>query len=477
MNIGLQQQLRLTQQLVMTPQLQQAIRLLQLSRMELIDTIQQELEENPALEERMDPVEREEPELNEPVAEGEALREVEIGETVSPETDWDDYLDEYSSVGRIHGEFEEKEAPKYENFISKQGGLQEHLLWQLSMSLPEPELQTLASLVIGNINSDGYLDASLEEIAAAASAKPEAAQKALDLVQSFDPPGVGARNLQECLLIQIQKLDTDLELVEKIILHHLKNLENRNYKAIAKSLKVPMETVFAAIEAIRSLEPKPGREFHAEPPVYIVPDIYVYKYNDDFVVSLNDDGMPRLHINPYYRKAMRTGEKIPSETKEYLQEKMRSASWLIKSIQQRQKTIYNVMESIVRFQRPFFEKGIAHLKPMVLRDVAEDIQMHESTISRVTTNKYADTPQGLFELKYFFNSSINTVGGGTLASASVLEKIKRLVDSEDPKNPYSDIKIAEILEKEDHIQIARRTIAKYRESLKILPSSKRKKYT
>ncbi|MDY0163890.1 RNA polymerase factor sigma-54 [Desulfobotulus sp.] len=476
MAIELRQQLKLTQQLVMTPQLQQAIKLLQLSRLELVDAIQQELEQNPALEERVDAPEGETPDMAEAVSSEEMLQEVEISEKVSPETDWEAYLDEYSSAGRVHFESEEREAPRYENFVSEKESLHDHLLWQLSMADVDPEIQTLASLIIGNINTDGYLDATLDEISQVSGYPESAAEEALRQVQSFDPAGVGARNLKECLLLQIRRLGLEADIVEKIIAHHLKHLENKNFKAIAKSLKEPLETIIAAVGVIRSLEPKPGREFHNEAPVYITPDIYVYKHNDDFIITLNDDGMPRLHINPYYKKAMRTGEKISGETKDYLQEKMRSASWLIKSIQQRQKTIYNVMESIVRFQRDFFEKGVAYLKPMVLRDVAQDIQMHESTISRVTTNKYAYTPQGLFELKYFFNSSISRVEGEAMASVSVLEKIKQLVESEDPQNPYSDLKIATIFEEEQNIRIARRTIAKYREILKILPSSKRRQY-
>ncbi|MCW7752824.1 RNA polymerase factor sigma-54 [Desulfobotulus sp. H1] len=476
MAIELRQQLKLTQQLVMTPQLQQAIKLLQLSRLELVDAIQQELEQNPALEERMEAPEPETPETPESPATEEGLKEVEIGETVSPETDWDSYLDEYSSAGRVHFESEEKDGPRYENFVSGKESLHEHLLWQLSMAETDIRTQQIASLIIGNINTDGYLDATLEEIIEVCNCPEAKVGKTLSLVQSFDPAGVGARNLKECLLLQTERLGIHSEIVEKIISQHLKHLENKNFKAIAKSLKLPIETIIAAVAVIRSLEPKPGREYHNEAPVYITPDIYVYRQNDDFIITLNDDGLPRLHINPYYKKAMRTGEKISGETKDYLQEKMRSASWLIKSIQQRQKTIYNVMESIVRFQRDFFEKGITHLKPMVLRDVAQDIQMHESTISRVTTNKYAYTPQGLFELKYFFNSSINRVEGEALASASVLEKIKQLVESEHPQNPYSDLKLAAILEKDHNIRIARRTIAKYREILKILPSSKRRQY-
>jgi len=294
-------------------------------------------------------------------------------------------------------------------------------------------------------------------------------------LQSFDPVGVCVRDLKECLLIQARYFDLDHTLIIQIIEDHLQNLENKNYKAIARALKISLDDVVAAVNIIKGLEPKPARQFSDEEPHYIVPDIYVYKFEDDFVITLNDDGMPKLRVNALYKKAVNRDGNISDSTKEYIQDKLRSATWLIRSIHQRQKTIYRVMESIVRFQKDFFDKGIAYLKPMVLRDVAQDIGMHESTISRVTTNKYAYTPQGLYELKYFFNSSISRIHGDAIASASVQEKIRQIIDSEDPRKPYSDSKISELL-KEANIDIARRTVAKYREMMKVLPSSKRKQF-
>ena len=223
------------------------------------------------------------------------------------------------------------------------------------------------------------------------------------------------------------------------------------------------------------MEPRPGRPFTDEEPQYINPDVFVYKVEDDFIIWVNDDGMPRLHVNNFYKNAIRDGKRFSCEAKDYVQEKIRSATWLIRSIHQRQKTIYRVMESILKFQWDFFEKGISYLKPMVLRDVAEDIGMHESTISRVTTNKYAHTPRGIFELKYFFNSSIHRFNGEAIASASVQDKIRQIIESEDPKRPYSDDKISQLL-KEENISIARRTVAKYREIMRVLPSNKRKQF-
>ncbi len=341
------------------------------------------------------------------------------------------------------------------------------------MTKPDREEERIASLIIGNLNKDGYLEVSIEEIAMTNGSPPEKIEDILSTIQTFDPIGVGARDLSECLLIQAKFLGLDDTIVIDIITNHLSNLEKKNYKAICKALKKSMDEVVSAINVIKSLEPKPGRQFSDETPQYINPDIYVYKLEDDFVIMLNDDGMPKLRVNSFYKSSISRGKNISGEAEDYIQEKMRSAAWLIKSIHQRQKTIYRVMESILGYQREFFEKGIAHLKPMVLRDVAQDIQMHESTISRVTTNKYAYTPQGIFELKYFFNSSIKRSHGGSIASASVQEKIRQIIAGEDPKKPYSDDKIAQIL-KEDQIHIARRTVAKYREMLKVLPSNKRK---
>ncbi len=475
MALELRQQLKLTQQLIMTPQLQMAIKLLQLSRLELMDTIQTELEENPALEEVPDGTSTEQ--STEPTeaatTESPEVKEVTIEDKIQEDIDWSNYLDEYNTPGRVHHESEDRDTPRFEAFIASTESLNDHLLWQFLMTKPDKEEESIASLIIGNLNKDGYLDVSVEEIEITSGSPLEKIEEVLSIIQTFDPIGVGARNLSECLLIQAKFLGLDDTLVIDIITNHLSNLEKKNYKAICKALKKSMDEVVSAINIITSLEPKPGRQFSDETPQYINPDIYVYKLEDEFVIMLNDDGMPKLRVNSFYKSSITRGKNISGEAEDYIQEKMRSAAWLIKSIHQRQKTIYRVMESILRFQREFFDKGIAHLKPMVLRDVAQDIQMHESTISRVTTNKYAFTPQGIFELKYFFNSSIRRSQGGSIASASVQEKIRQIIAHEDSKKPYSDDKIARIL-KEDQIHIARRTVAKYREMLKVLPSNKRK---
>ena len=476
MALEFRQQLKLSQQLVMTPQLQMAIKLLQLSRLELIDTIRQELESNPVLEEIQDSASDDsaaEQSENKIQQEPSVTKEIKIEEKINQDIDWSNYIDEYNAPGKIHFESESKDNPGYEAFLTRTESLNDHLLWQLLMTGPTLEEEEIGSLIIGNLNADGYLDVSVEDISKNSNAETDKVEKVLALMQTFDPSGVCARNLGESLLIQAKLLGLDNTVITDIILHHLNHLENRNYKAISKALKTDYNDVMTAVNIIKGLEPKPGRKFSDEEHLYITPDIYVYKLEDDFVIVLNDDGMPKLRVNSYYKNTMNKGGTVAKEAKEYIHEKMRSAAWLIKSIHQRQKTIYKVMESILKFQREFFDKGITSMRPMVLRDVAQDIGMHESTISRVTTNKYAFTPQGIFELKYFFNSSINRSEGEAMASSGVQEMIRKIIENEDHKKPYSDDKISDILMK-SNINIARRTVAKYREMLKILSSNKRK---
>jgi len=460
----------------MTPQLQMAIKLLQLSRLELLDTIRQELEENPALEEIQDSGADENltEQSETPPEDTSRTEEVVIEEKIHDDIDWSNYLGEYNTPGRTSYESENKDAPRFEAFIAPKKSLRDHLLWQLLMTKPSKQEESIASLIVGNLNKDGYLDSTVEEIALMSGSAVEAVEILLTKMQAFDPIGVCARDLKECLLIQAAHFGFENTIVSDIISNHLHDLEKKNYKGICKALKINMEQVVSAVNVIKAFEPKPGRQFSEETPQYINPDIYVDKLEDDFVIMLNDDGMPKLRVNSFYKSTISRGKKISGEAEDYIQDKIRSAAWLIKSIHQRQKTIYKVMESILGYQREFFEKGIAYLKPMVLRDVAQDIGMHESTISRVTTNKYAYTPQGIFELKYFFNSSIKRAHGGDIASASVQDKIRQIILNEDPKKPYSDDKIAQLLKQDHQIHIARRTVAKYREMLKVLPSNKRK---
>ncbi len=489
MALELRQNLKLTQQLVMTPQLQQAIKLLQLSRLELIETINQELEANPVLEE-VNAGELEQP--SEHLREAGSGGEQEWGEQPVPdlaasddakipwekeavkETNWQEVWDDEYRRALPSYSFEEKEAPNYENIVSAASDLADHLIWQLQLSDMDDGDRIIAQHIIGNLDRDGYLKATIEEIAQASSAQEERVEAVLSRLQEFDPVGVAARDLRECLLIQIRHLGLTDPLVQELVSEHLHQVELHNYQQIAKATGRSPEEVVQAIEVIKSLEPRPGRAFSSEATQYVVPDIYVYKVDEEYVVSLNEEEMPNLRISPFYKEAVKNG-KAPDQAKEFIQEKMKSALWLIKSIHQRKKTIFKVTQSIVKFQREFLDKGIAYLKPLVLRDVAEDVGMHESTISRVTSNKYVHTPQGIFELKYFFSTGLPRKDGSRdVASQSVKEKIKRLIESEDPVKPYSDKQIVEILAK-DNIKIARRTVAKYRDLMGILPSSRRKR--
>lgn len=481
MGLGLKQHLKLAQQLVMTPQLQQAIKMLQLSRLELLTTLRQELETNPALEELIEDELEPAAGLSEADSDGssnsrreERMPEVLDGQRAMEEINWEFYLDEYNTSFPAYS-FEEKEPTSFEATISRKTSLSSHLQWQLIMSRLTEEEKNIGNLIIGNLDADGYLKASLPELADLAPASEDSVLKVLKKIQEFDPVGVAARDLKECLLIQAQHLGLGGTLVETIISQHLHQLEVKNYQAIARETKSALADVLKALEVIIQLEPKPGRAYGGEETHYISPDIYVYKVGEEFVITLNDDGLPRLHVSPFYRDILAGSPHIGAPIKDYVQAKMRSAVWLIRSIHQRQRTIYKVTESIVRFQRDFLEKGIAHLKPLILRDVAEDVEMHESTVSRVTTNKYVHTPQGLFELKFFFNTGISCIHGVAIASEVVKDKIRRMVQSEDARHPYSDKEIVQLLRNKD-IDIARRTIAKYRETMGILPSNQRKKF-
>lgn len=476
MALEIKQHLRLAQQLIMTPQLQQAIKLLQLSRLELINTIREEMEINPLLDE----VEIEESpeeilkkgEDTASASRDEQTSEAPLLEGDRSDFDWAGYLNDYYKSSGLGSYYEEKEPPSLENISHKGVSLQSHLMWQLRLSNFSEKEQEIGTLIIGNLDSDGYLRTTGSEIATISHTDEETVERVLKKVQEFDPLGVAARNLKECLLIQAIHLNLDNTIVGEIIKNHLHQLENKNYKAIAKALKVSIEDVTDAIRVILQMEPKPGRLYSDEESQYIIPDIFVYKTEDEFLIVLNEDGLPKLKINRFYEEILKD-KNLQHPAREYIQNKVQSAIWLIRSIHQRQRTVYKVTESIIKFQRDFLEKGIGHLKPLVLRDVAEDVGMHESTISRVTTNKYMYTTQGIFELKYFFNSAIQRTDGDTIASQSVKEQIRKIIQSEDSKNPYSDKHIAEILKK-SNINIARRTVAKYREIMGILPSSKRK---
>jgi len=469
----LKQQLKLSQQLIMTPQLQQAIKLLQLSRLELSDVIRQEIDENPVLDEMLegdqstasaDDVEPATPDAAESTS-----------ASASDDFDWNNYIDRNARPvsGSSAGAFEVRDD--FEPGITRQTTFEEHLLWQLRMHTLDDAGLAVGEYIIGNLNGDGYLMLSPQEIADITDYDLATVEAVREKIKKFDPVGVASLTLQECLLAQCDVLPDCNRLMQSILRNCMKDLERKKYQAIAKDMHIPLKEAVEACELIAHLEPRPGRSFNTNATHYITPDIYVHKIEGEFVVSLNEDGQPKLKINSFYKKLLTGNDASSDKAREYIQEKLRSAVWLIKSVYHRQSTIVNVMKSIIKFQHDFFEYGEGHLKPLVLRDVAEDIGMHESNISRVTTNKYAHTPHGIYELKYFFNSGLASDDGESIASESVKNKIRDMIQSEDPYKPLSDQEIANMLTAEG-IHIARRTVTKYREMLQVLSSSKRKKH-
>jgi len=485
---------KLGQQLVMTPQLRQAIKILQVSRAELEQLVDQELEENPVLEENLDGREEQE-QVEEPPrteerldgagAEGdeewpEPTAERETATELEPESglnaiDWNEYLTNYSNdwhaTTSTPADYDDEKRPSLESLLVRAQSLTEHLIWQLQMNPLDEDEQAVTALLIGNMDKDGYLQLAVEEIAFQSGKDFEVVERALQRIHELDPPGVGARDLRECLLLQLRAQGLGDALAARVIADHLGLLEGKRFDKIAKELEATVDDVVAAANHIATLEPKPGRNFGEGDVRYITPDVFVQKFGDEYVVTLNEEGLPRLRVSSYYRQVL--GGAGGTDAKKYIQDKMRAAAWLIKSIQQRQRTLFMVTSSIVKFQREFLDSGIAHLKPLVLKDVALDIGMHESTVSRATANKYVHTPQGIFELKYFFTSSLNKTDGDEVSAESVKDRIRGIVLAEDARHPLSDQHIAEILAKES-VDIARRTVAKYREIMGILPSSKRR---
>jgi RNA polymerase sigma-54 factor len=472
--------LKLSQKLIMTPSLQQAIKLLQLSKLELQEVLNQELLENPLLEESAEEAKQED-------AEAEAQEKTQTEEEAKAaepapekekdsfdEIDYDAYFQDYIEYGYNPRMGEEHEEFPIENTLTRPPNLTDHLAWQLGMSDASPGIKEIAAFIIGNIDEDGYLRATSEEIAAAGPYDPDDVAKAIAAIQSLDPIGVGARDLRECLLLQLQFLEVDNPLVESIVRDHWDLFMQRHFVQISKAVGVDMKTLEGVVEIIKHLDPKPGRKYSNERAIYVEPDVYIQKVGDEYIIVLNEDGMPKLRINGSYRNMLNSMDsKSDGETVNYIKDKIRSAVWLIKSLDQRQRTIYKVAESIVKHQREFLEKGIDYLRPLVLRDVADDIQMHESTVSRVVSNKYMHTPRGLFLMKYFFHSGIDSDTGEDISSLTVKKKIQGFIDAEDPRKPLSDSKIMKILNDEG-INIARRTVAKYRDELNIPSSTDRK---
>ena len=480
MALALSQNLKLAQKLVMTPQLRQAIKLLQLGRLELTEALQAEIEQNPMLEEA--------PSLEEQAVNPDALNaeentvqsEAVVTDRVKgddpatvAEINWEDYSNSFDTDLSFAHETPPADAPSQFDFISATPGLASYLQWQLThLDLNEQDVD-LTHFIVCNLDGHGFLEASIKDICAYGNCSEEEAEGCLRIVQSLDPPGVAARDIRESLLLQLDRLDDDDTLPYRIVERHMDLLQSRNYAQIARETATPLKKVMEAIAVIQELTPYPGNEFSNEQTNYIVPDVYVYKVDGEFVIQLNDDGLPQLQLSSEYQQLLKKKGGLNAESRGYLRENKRNAEWFIKSIEQRQRTIYRVMESLLKFQRDFFESGPAAMKPLILRDVAEDIGMHESTVSRVTSNKYVHCPQGIYELKYFFSTAVPNADGDAVSAEAIKTRIRQLISGENPAKPLSDNKISELLAKEN-IHVARRTVAKYREQMKILPVKHRR---
>lgn len=462
--LGFGLSLEQSQKLIMTPELRQAINILQFSAIELREYIEQELLENPVLELKEDIDKHENTSLE---------AEVVSTKEESYDMDWLEYFSDRSDLGYIKQDINREEA-SYENFVSQAPDLHETLRLQLSYcNLTETERE-IGEYLIGNIDDHGYLVASLEELARGVTDDLALAEIMLTLIQSFEPHGVGARNLIECLLIQVDALEINSNLLKVIIQHYLHDVAEGRLQKIAKETNVGVKEIQDCADILKTLDPKPGRKYSSANDVrYVMPDVVVEKIDDEYIILVNDVSAPRLGINNTYKNVLKN-EGDP-ETKRFVENRLNSASWLIKSIEQRRLTLYKVANCLVELQREFLEKGIRYLKPLNLKQVAELVDLHESTISRATSNKYIQTPRGVFEMKYFFSSGIDNSYGDSVSSQSVKKMIVELIEKENTAKPLSDQKIANILE-EKGINISRRTVAKYRDELGLPAASKRKRY-
>ncbi len=484
MALELRQQLKLTQKLVMTPQLRLAIKLLQMNRLELGDALQAELEQNPGLEEdtSIQPKKNNTESLSsttehkaEQQQEQDHTEQVRAEDTI-PETNWEDYANTFDSNVSFSRETPPADAPSQFDFISEKPGLLAYLQWQLAHADLDPDEWDTALFIAGNLNRYGFLECTLEEIMEATQCDHDSAEYLLELIQDLDPPGIAARDVSESLFLQLERMNMEDSLAAIIVQDHLNHMQTRNYKAICKATGRKRNEVIKAIEFITTeLTPFPGLPYNNEATNYVTPDVYVRKIDGEYVIHLNEEDIPDLKLSSQLQDLLLAeGDTLEKQSKRYIKEKLKDAGWFIKSLHQRQRTIYKVMESILKFQFDFFEHGPTKLRPLILRDVAEDIEMHESTISRVTSNKYVHTPIGIFELKYFFSTAIPRQGRESLAAESIREQIRVMIQKEDSTKPLSDNSISLKLG-EKGIKIARRTVAKYREQLKILPVKHRRK--
>ncbi|MBF0193793.1 MAG: RNA polymerase factor sigma-54 [Magnetococcales bacterium] len=492
--VGLELKLRMGMQLVMTPQLQMAIKLLQMSTLDLSDYLQEELEKNPLLE-KTEGTDGASSDASEPITaatqnaaaekdmaipdsapdQPEKIKEPDAPETalneeLAADTSWDDvYGDSYGAVP-FENSPGSMEAPPIENTLTSGQTLQDHLIWQLGVSAMDEKERTLGLTIIDAVDENGYLTSDLQSLADLANSTLDDIEDALILIQSFEPAGVAAQNLSECLKMQLKSQGMAVSPYVDL-LDYLEDLARRDFRKLRRVLKISEYELADAVSVIQSLNPKPGLAFGSDQTNYVVPDVFVRKLDGEWIVEINPETVPNLQVNRSYENSF--SGRMSSKDKQFLTDNVRSAQWLIKSLEQRSSTIFRVAESIVRFQKDFLDKGPEHLKPLILKDVADDIGVHESTTSRVTSNKYMHTPRGIFELKFFFSSSLGSGTGETHSSEAVKFKIKKLVETESPRRPLSDEKLAKLLS-EQGIEVARRTVAKYRDALNIPSSSRRK---
>jgi RNA polymerase sigma-54 factor len=462
-------QTRLSQRLVLTPSLQQAIKLLPLTTLELAEHLENEVMENPLLEEvpTQELVgEEAQAEAAEKAAEKDPLDEIDL------EKFFEEYVED-TDYRRTRSVVEVPELPPLENTLTEAPDLYDHLLWQLRMSVADAAMQEIGEAIIQNLDEDGMLRASLEEVANLGPYALPEVERALELIQALDPAGVAARDLTECLRLQLRHDGLDGSIADRMVCEHIKHLQSHQYSEIARQMGLSADEVAEQVEIIKHLDPKPGLKYGKDRSTFILPDVFVVKEGEDYKIVLNDDGLPKLRISPTYRRMLDGKDAAADGTRDYVKDKLRSALWLLKSVDQRQRTIYKVAESIVRHQRGFLDHGLPQLRPLVLRDVATDIGMHESTVSRVVANKYMHTPRGVYEMRFFFHSGITSHMGEAVSSVTIKERIRKMIEGEDGSRPLSDSRIAEVLGREG-LPLARRTVAKYREELRIPPSNLRK---
>jgi len=473
------------QRLILAPALQQAIKLLPLTNMELIEIIDTELSQNPMLEIE-DETEDIKSESERQKEETDADKKQERAESATSggdegdsgrsedEGDFESYFNEYFDNTMRTYFVEKKEAPSLENFVSKTISLWDHLEWQANLTFFDETDKAIANYIIGNINEDGYLTVLTEDVAQTIGVSLERVEEIREKILRFDPVGIGSLNLKEALLAQMEYLDIQDEITRRIVTDYLPLLEKSDFTQLAKALNISLSAVKTHIDAIKALDPAPGRKYSQEKTFYVVPDIIVSKEDDELKIILNDEGLPRLRINKFYKKMLTQMPKDETEASRFLKDRMKKAFWFLRSLNQRNQTIYKVAKYIVDKQKDFIEKGMDYIKPLTLIELAQEIGVHESTVGRVVANKHIMTSRGVFPLKYFFHKSLTGDFGEEISSLRVKERIRKLVEQEDRDNPLSDIEIGEILAKEN-FRIARRTVAKYRKQLRIAPSHIRKR--